>query len=133
MKEEEGEDPIQEGLMMIYVDDALILSVEGVVSGLIERLGKIWELSKPDWLGDREPVRFLGMDLWKRKEGGFFVSQEAYIKDLLQRRGEERGPLSGLPITRDQAQRRAPKDCSNGSRSEECPEGHRRSHVATYS
>ena len=82
-----------------------ILSVEGVVSGLIERLGKIWELSKPDWLGDREPVRFLGMDLWKRKEGGFFVSQEAYIKDLLKRRGEERGPLSGLPITRDQAQK----------------------------
>eukprot|EP00434_Breviolum_minutum_P043255 symbB.v1.2.038547.t2/scaffold6043.1/size21519/1 len=105
MKEEEGEDPIQEGFMMIYVDDALILSVEGVVSALIERLGKIWELSKPDWLGDRKPVRFLGVDLWKRKEGGFFVSQEAYIKDLLKRRGEERGRLSGLPITRDQAQK----------------------------
>ena len=75
---------------MIYMDDALILSVEGVASGLMERLGKIWELSKPDWLGDREPVRFLGMDLWKRKEGGFFVSQEADIKDLLKKREEKK-------------------------------------------
>ena len=37
--------------------------------------------------------------------GAFFISQEAYIQDMLKRRGEEKGSISGLPITRDQAQR----------------------------
>lgn len=36
---------------------------------------------------------------------GFFISQESYVQDLLRRRGEEDGPTSGLPITKDQAQR----------------------------
>ena len=51
VKEEDATGPSQEGLMMAYVDDALILSNDGVVNGLISRMKKTWELSNPEWLG----------------------------------------------------------------------------------
>ena len=105
VKEEGATEPSQEGLMMVYVDDALILSNDGVVNGLISRMKKTWELSNPEWLGEDAPVRILGMELRRKKDGSIFISQEAYIQDMLKRRGEEKGPISGFPITRDQAQR----------------------------
>ena len=72
VKEEDATLPSQEGLMMVYVDDALILSNDGVVNGLISRMKKTWELSKPEWLGVDAPVRFLGMDLKRKKNGSIF-------------------------------------------------------------
>ena len=89
---------------MIYVDDALILGETNIVEGLLQRLREEWELSKPEWLSEKEAVRFLGMDLWKDSEG-FFITQELYVADLLHRRKEEDGPTSGIPITKDQAAR----------------------------
>ena len=103
--EEQGEvAPTLKGLVMMYVDDALILGGAEVVKEVVEKMREVWEISKPEWLGDEAPVRFLGMDLWKGNYG-VFVSQEAYIRDVLKRRGGEQGACSGIPITRDQAQR----------------------------
>eukprot|EP00434_Breviolum_minutum_P003898 symbB.v1.2.003425.t1/scaffold183.1/size281544/9 len=92
------------GLVMMYVDDALILGSRNVVTSFVEELSSRWELSKPEWLNDQKPVRFLGMDLWKKEEG-FFVSQEAYLKDVLRRRGMEEEKGYNIPISKDQSQR----------------------------
>ena len=108
IKEEDATEPSQEGLMMVSVDDALILSKDGVVNGLISRRKKTWELSNPEWFGEDAPVRFLGMDLHDEEEGWehfhFSRSLHIYIY-VLKRRGEEKGSISGSPVTRDQAQR----------------------------
>ena len=104
LEEQHEGTPSLQGLLMMYVDDALILGSEETVKEVIGKMKEVWELSKPEWIGEEVPVRFLGMDLWKGKYG-FFISQEAYIRDVLKRRGGEDGAFAGIPITRDQAQR----------------------------
>ena len=92
------------GLVMMYVDDALILGKEGIVAGFLRELSAHWELSTPEWLNEEKAVRFLGMEMWKYR-GGFFVSQEAYLKDVLKRRGAEEEKGANIPISKDQAHR----------------------------
>lgn len=55
-----------QGLVMMYVDDALILGTEKVVRSFVDELSSRWELSTPEWLNDQKAVRFLGMELWKQ-------------------------------------------------------------------
>ena len=82
------------------------LGSEEVVEEVIQRMKEVWELSKPEWIGEDQPVRFLGEWMICGEETmDSFISQEAYIRDVLKRRGGEEGAMSGIPITRDQAQR----------------------------
>eukprot|EP00438_Fugacium_kawagutii_P029112 Skav233709 [mRNA] locus=scaffold2120:28636:35173:- [translate_table: standard] len=95
------EDDRLHGLVLVYVDDLMVFGCGDVIKGCLERVRQVWDLSEPEWLNPQSPVRFLGMDVWKMKEG-MFVSQESYIQDVLKRNGEEQGPVSGIPITKDQ-------------------------------
>ena len=104
VSEEDSLIPTQRGLAIVYVDDVLILGEKKIVESVIQRFKEEWEISSPEWLGPKVPVRFLGMDLYSLPTG-FFISQEAYVQDLLRRRGEEEGPMSSLPITKDQARK----------------------------
>ena len=87
VKEEDATEPSQEGLMMVYVDDALILSNDGVVNGLISRMKKTWELSNPECLGEDAPVRILGMEL-RRKIGWehFHFSRSVHSRYVKEKR-----------------------------------------------
>lgn len=100
--EEGGDDQV--GLMIVYVDDLLILGSEGLVSSCLKRIEKEWELSQPEWLSSKKPLKFLGVELWEFEEG-IFINQENYLVDVLRRHGEENGLKSGIPITKDQVQR----------------------------
>ena len=80
------------------------LGNENVVKSFVDELSLRWELSTPEWLNDQKAVRFLGMELWK-EERGFFVSQEAYLRDVLKRRGLEEGKGCTIPISKDQSHR----------------------------
>ena len=99
---EGGDDQV--GLMIVYVDDLLILGSEGLVSSCLTRIEKEWELSQPEWLSSKKPLKFLGVELWEFDEG-IFINQESYLVDVLRRHGEESGPKSGIPITKDQVQK----------------------------
>ena len=101
---EEGITPETRGLMLVYVDDLLILGEKALVQATLQRVAKKWEISTPEWLGGLKPVRFLGLDIWRTEEG-IFINQECYIRDVLKRNGDEDVMRSGVPITKDQAQR----------------------------
>lgn len=86
------EDPCQEeetfGLVMTYVDDIFMVGCEKVVEATMQELRKKWKTSEPEQVGER-PLRFLGMDIMKKKEaeGGevWLVTQQSYLQDLLQK------------------------------------------------
>ena len=93
-----------EGLVLVYVDDMAVFGNEELVAAYISRIKAEWETSEPEWLSEHTSVKFLGMELWKVKEG-ILMNQESYIKDLLKRNHEETGIQSGVPVTREQSQR----------------------------
>jgi hypothetical protein len=97
----EGWEEVTKGLILVYVDDLLIMGPEPLIQECIKKISEEWEISKPEWLGKDRGVKFLGMDIWLTEEGAF-LHQGSYLKELLKRNGEEHGPLSGVPITRDQ-------------------------------
>ena len=91
----------ERGLMLVYVDELMLLGPERTVRKCLERISQEWELSTPEWLNRLKAVRFLGMGVLKVPQG-IFLSQEDYIKELLQKNGEEETYGSGVPITKDQ-------------------------------
>ena len=67
------------GLIIVYVDDLLILSVISIVEEILAEIKREWETSQPEWVG-RGSIRFLGMEI-SRFEEGFFANQSNYIRD----------------------------------------------------
>ena len=88
------------GLVLVYVDDLMVLGLERTVRRCLERVSQEWELSAPEWFNHQKAIRFLGIGILKVPEG-IFLSQEDYIRDLLQKNGEEGARGSGVPITKD--------------------------------
>ncbi len=102
--DQEEETPKLRGLLMTYVDDMFICGEGKVIEELMKTIRRTWTTSEPDRVS-RVPIRFLGMDVSKRfdEERGkevWFVSQESYIKDMLER---ENIKEKIIPISKDQA------------------------------
>jgi hypothetical protein len=94
------------GLVMTYVDDIFISGPKEVVDALLQQFQQTWTTSEAEWVSS-SPVRFLGMEISKEKneETGreeWLITQESYIKDLIQRQ-EEEVKEKKIPISRDQA------------------------------
>ena len=94
------------GMVMTYVDDIFITGRQAVVDALLKEFQKIWTTSKPEWVSST-PVRFLGMEITKEMNAetqreAWFITQESYIKDLVNRQ-EEEVKEKKIPISRDQA------------------------------
>ena len=93
------------GLVMTYVDDMFIVGDFRVVDRVTKALRRCWKTSEPEKVGGEEPVRFLGMEVMKKKnqETGWeewTVRQTSYVKDMLAR-GDTKERR--IPITREQA------------------------------
>ena len=77
-----------------------------MVDALLQQFQQSWATSEAEWVSS-SPVRFLGMEITKEKneETGredWLITQESYIKDLIQRQ-EEEVKEKKIPISRDQA------------------------------
>ena len=114
LQREETKQDSQRGLMLVYVDDLLILSEERIVQSVIDTISTKWEVSVPEWLNPERSTKFLGVEIWEFEEG-VFLNQEKYLIDVLRRNGQEEGVVSGLPITKDQAQKLEEEDTERTS------------------
>lgn len=73
------------GMMLVYVDDLMITGEEGVPEAVVEVVKETWELSKPEEIGSKEGVRFLGSEIWRTEDGAWYATQIGYTLDLLRR------------------------------------------------
>ena len=94
------------GLVMTYVDDLFVAGNGWVVEAVLLKLRETWKTSQPEMIGEL-PTRFLGMEVRKKTEAEtgrevWYVSQEGYIQEMLQKGGEEVKERK-IPITKDQA------------------------------
>ena len=81
----EAEEPVDPslrlGLLLVYFDDMMILSVPPLLRDVIAELGKQWELSSPEFL-DEGNLHYSGVDV-QRCNAGVLVHQASYVQELL--------------------------------------------------
>ena len=96
-------DPAIQGYLLVYVDDLLFLGPVGVTEFLHQKISSIWECSKLKFAHNRlddEPLRFLGIEI-KTCEGGFLLTQEAYISELLRAHEVNPSKRSKVPAPKE--------------------------------
>ena len=84
------------GYVAIYVDDVLAAADEKVLKSFFKAVKTIWRCSEEEMVSQDAWMRFCGYELKSDGEGGFLLSQEHYVRDLLNRRqvtGKETVPL----------------------------------------
>ena len=84
------------GYLAIYVDDVLAAAEEKVLKSFFKAVKKLWRCSEEEMVSQDAWMRFCGYELKSDGEGGFMLSQEHYVRDLLNRRqvtGKEMVPL----------------------------------------
>jgi hypothetical protein len=99
------------GLVMTYVDDIFVSGQDDVAEALIGALRDIWTTTEPQEVTEN-PIKFLGMEVakvWSNENQRYdwFVTQESYVKDLLERydqeKDEKKQKIRKVPISRDLA------------------------------
>ena len=91
------------GLLMTYVDDLFLVGAKKIIHLVARSIQGLWATTTPEMVGE-ESVRFLGMDISRRFEGGkcvWAITQSSYVRDLLKK--DEKLKRRRIPITRDQA------------------------------
>ena len=94
------------GTMGLYVDDFLMAGTMTVLREALEQIRKEWKTSEPEFCGPGCGdgfLKFLGVQIWYRN-GSFFLNQEDFVRDLLNRRGyqiDETGKGSNLPMVKE--------------------------------
>ena len=77
------------GLLLVYVDDLMVLSTPQIISDVIAEIGKQWELSSPELLEEGN-LHYRGIEV-QRGEGGIWVHQGAYTREILSRYPDKGG------------------------------------------
>ena len=95
------------GYLLVYVDDLMVMSTEGVMKSFFGWLSNKWECDDLSLLSERNPIKFLGMEL-HYVNGGIEVSQEGFIRELLRShqhdggRAKTQGPKETLIMTAEE-------------------------------
>ena len=70
--------------MDVYVDDFLLQTEEGPMrDGFLAALNKVWTSDKEETLRVGGTLAFLGIEMYKRKNGDVVLHQRAFIQSLL--------------------------------------------------
>ncbi|CAE7357873.1 unnamed protein product, partial [Symbiodinium sp. CCMP2456] len=97
------------GYLMVYIDDLLITGLDPVVKSFFSWVEAKWECDSLNILDTQNPIRFLGMELHKRKDG-FEIAQEGFINELLRAhqhgggRSKTQGPRETLLLSEEEEQ-----------------------------
>ena len=75
------------GVIAVYVDDFLVAMEKEGIGAVFEAIKKKWVCSEEEMVEEEKPMRFCGFEIQKRREGGFWIGQSGYLKDLLAKRG----------------------------------------------
>ena len=90
------------GFILVYVDDILTVGNATVMGGFHNWLSSKWECDPVALLEQRQPLRFLGMEIHVGEDGASFeVSQTGFIEELLRAHGHN-GSKSWSMGPRDQ-------------------------------
>lgn len=76
------------GYMIVYVDDILMVGQKELTDEASSTIQKVWSTSSPEYamLGGA-PMRFLGIEIQRFKDGTYYLHQGSYVREVLDRHG----------------------------------------------
>ena len=86
--------------VVIYVDDIMYLGEPSVILEIHKWLSSECKASDLTWASAQEGIRFLGLEIYKRK-AGYFMCQLGYLTELLRHHGLSSGPGARTPCPRE--------------------------------
>ena len=89
------------GLLVTYVDDLLYFGKRDLIEALHRFVLEEWPASDLEWINEDLAVRYLGVEIWKGKNGGFLISQQAYVEELLRTHEMQDVHPTQLPAPRE--------------------------------
>ena len=93
------------GWIAVYVDDFLVAMKQSEIDGAFGAIRSTWKCSDPEMTSTDKPMRFCGFEITRTRTGGFYVKQEGYIQDILDKyqiTGEEVQPLPKIEDEEDE-------------------------------
>ena len=101
--------PQTAGWVAVYVDDFLVAMHAQEIAGLFEAIKSIWKCSEEEYVKTDKGMRFCGYEIRARETGGFEMTQEGYIRDLIERYKVEGTETSATPKVEDEEDEENPK------------------------
>ena len=78
--------PVCEGHVIVYVDDIMALSTDGVRESFFNRLGQEWNCAEVETVNQTDWLRFCGFELKRHEDQvSLMVGQRSYTAELLKR------------------------------------------------
>ena len=93
------------GWIAVYVDDFLVAMSQQEIGGAFEALKQTWKCSQEEIVTEDHSMRFCGYEIEKTSTGGYYVKQEGYIQDVLDKYqivAEESQPLPKIEDDEDE-------------------------------
>ena len=76
------------GYMIVYVDDVLMVGPKEVTDQASQMIQRVWETSNPEYaVPGGAPMRFLGIEIQRFKDGMYYLHQGSYVREVLERHG----------------------------------------------
>ena len=97
------------GWVAVYVDDFLVAMHDTEIAGIFQAIKATWKCSEEEYVRSDKGMRFCGYEIRARESGGFEMTQEGYIKDLIARYQVERTETSATPKIEDDEDEESPK------------------------
>ena len=92
------------GHMIVYVDDVLMVGPRAITEVASRTIREFWSTSEPEYaeVGGAS-MRFLGIEIQRLKEGSYFLHQECYTKEILDRHpGASSSPFVKVPEEKEE-------------------------------
>ena len=76
------------GYMIVYVDDVLMVGSKEVTDSASSTIQNVWKTSSPEYaVPGGAPMRFLGIEIQRLKDGTYYLHQGCYVREVLERHG----------------------------------------------
>ena len=95
------------GWIAVYVDDFLVAMKEDEIQGAFREIKATWRCSEEEMVNAQKSMRFCGYEIRKTETGGYFIKQEGYVRDLLEKyqiTGCEGQPLPKIEDEEDECE-----------------------------
>ena len=86
--------------IIVYVDDIMYLGRPSVITSIHEWLSSDWTASSLTWASSSDGIRFLGLEVYRRRNG-YFMCQLGYLTELLRHHELSSGPGARTPCPRE--------------------------------
>ena len=105
VKKQGAEGSTTAGWIAVYVDDFLVAMKSEEIGGAFQAIKNTWKCSQEEMVSAHKSMRFCGYEIKQTETGGYYIKQEGYLRDLLDKyqvTGSESQPIPKIEDEEDE-------------------------------